>query len=164
MVNINKNSNDEDTDSLEIKPPQMISRYDKHKKSSSSTSRDKKHSRTEHRHKDRTRDRTDRHARQQHHPTQPSGRHHANFDSYDKYHLSSRDSSHHKRYVPTAYWILRERKKKLKYFSFYRRKGYSLEKTDGEREMEDLRSRLLSKRSKQDIERKIEEHQMYQRK
>lgn len=45
-----------------------------------------------------------------------------------------------------------------------RRKRYSPEKTDGEREMEDLRSRLLSKRSKQDIERKIEEHQMYHRK
>lgn len=46
----------------------------------------------------------------------------------------------------------------------FRRKRYSPEKTDGERELEDLRSRLLSKRSKQDIERKIEEHQMYQRK
>lgn len=46
----------------------------------------------------------------------------------------------------------------------HRRKRYSQEKTDGEREMEDLRSRLLSKRSKQDIERKIEEHQLYQRK
>lgn len=45
-----------------------------------------------------------------------------------------------------------------------RRKRYSPEKTDGERELEDLRSRLLSKRSKQDIERKIEEHQMYHRK
>lgn len=44
------------------------------------------------------------------------------------------------------------------------RKRYSPEKTDGERELEDLRSRLLSKRSKQDIERKIEEHQMNQRK
>ncbi|XP_031640338.1 serine/threonine-protein kinase PITSLRE isoform X2 [Contarinia nasturtii] len=134
-------SNDEDTDSLEIKPPQMINRYDKHKKSSrDSSSRDKKHSRGEHRHKDRTRERSDRHSRQ-HHSTQSSGRHHPNFDSsYDKYHLSSRDSSHQKR-----------------------RKRYSPEKTDGERELEDLRSRLLSKRSKQDIERKIEEHQMYQR-
>lgn len=50
------------------------------------------------------------------------------------------------------------------YDKFCRRKRYSPEKTDGEREMEDLRSRLLSKRSKQDIERKIEEHQMYHRK
>lgn len=49
-------------------------------------------------------------------------------------------------------------------FYFSRNKRYSPEKTDGERELEDLRSRLLSKRSKQDIERKIEEHQMYQRK
>lgn len=46
----------------------------------------------------------------------------------------------------------------------FSRKRYSPEKTDGEREMEDLRSRLLSKRSKQDIERKIEEHQLHQRK
>lgn len=49
-------------------------------------------------------------------------------------------------------------------YDICRRKRYSPEKTDGEREMEDLRSRLLSKRSKQDIERKIEEHQMYHRK
>lgn len=46
---------------------------------------------------------------------------------------------------------------------FFRRKRYS-EKTDGERELEDLRSRLLSKRSKQETERNIEEHQMTQRK
>lgn len=51
------------------------------------------------------------------------------------------------------------------FFHFnFSRKRYSPEKTDGEREMEDLRSRLLSKRSKQDIERKIEEHQLHQRK
>lgn len=96
-------SNDEDTDSLEIKPPQMISRYDKHKKSSSSGGREKKHSRSEHRHKDRQREHSDRHAARQHHSTQSSGRHHApGPDPYnDKYHsLSSRDSSsHHKRFV-----------------------------------------------------------------
>lgn len=104
-LHFDKSSNDEDTDSLEIKPPQMISRYDKHKKSSrDSSARDKKHSRGEHRHKDRTRDRTDRHARQ-HHSNQSSGRHHSNLDSsYDKYHISSRDSSHQKRFV----WILIE--------------------------------------------------------
>lgn len=45
----------------------------------------------------------------------------------------------------------------------FRRKRYS-DKTDGERELEDLRSRLLSKRSKQETERNIEEHQMTQRK
>lgn len=97
-------SNDEDTDSLEIKPPQMISRYDKHKKSSSSGGREKKHSRGEHRHKDRQRERPDRHAARQHHSTQSSGRHHAppGPDPYnEKYHnVSSRDSSsHHKRFV-----------------------------------------------------------------
>lgn len=75
------NSHDEDTDSLEIKPPQMISsRYDKHKKSSRS-SRDKKHSR-EHRHKHRSHDRSDRHAR--HHSDSHSNRHHG-IDTYDKY-------------------------------------------------------------------------------
>lgn len=96
MVNLDKSSNDEDTDSLEIKPPQMISRYDKHKKTASSSSRDKKHSRNEHRHKDRERERNDR--PRQHQSNQPSGRHHANFDAYDqKYSLSSRDSSHQKR-------------------------------------------------------------------
>lgn len=94
----NQSSNDEDTDSLEIKPPQMISRYDKHKKSSSSSSRDKKHSRGEHRHKDRTRERSERHSRQ-HHNTQASGRHHTGLDPYEKYHPSSRDSSHQKRFV-----------------------------------------------------------------
>lgn len=50
------------------------------------------------------------------------------------------------------------------FFSHFSRKRYSTEKTDGERELEDLRSRLLSKRSRQDIERKIEEHQLHQRK
>lgn len=81
-------SNDEDADSLDIKPPQMISnRYEKHKKSSSSLPRDKKHSRSgEHRHKDRSRDRGDRHSR---HNTQ--SRHHGNVDAYDKYHIPPRD-------------------------------------------------------------------------
>lgn len=55
---------------------------------------------------------------------------------------------------------------KKKCLHFCRRKRYSPEKTDAklDREMEDLRSRLLSKRSKQDIERNIDEHQSYQRK
>lgn len=90
FVNARNNSNDEDADSLDIKPPQMISsRYDKHKKSSSSSSRDKKHSR-DHRHKERSRDRNDRHSR----PSNQA-RHHSNVDSYEKY-MSSRDA-HHKR-------------------------------------------------------------------
>lgn len=174
MINCNESSNDEDTDSLEIKPPQMISRYDKQKKSSGSSSRDKKHSRGEHRHKDRTYDRTERHARQQqqpqqqqqHHSNQPSGRHHTNSDSYDKYHLSSRDSSQQKRLV--CNFSFDQTFKQFKFCVFFSiifsRKRYSPEKTDGERELEDLRSRLLSKRSKQDIDRKIEEHQLHQRK
>lgn len=74
---------------MDIKPPQMIStRYEKHnKKSSSSLSREKKHSRSgEHRHKERSRDRNDRHSR---HNTQ--SRHHGNVDAYNKYHMTSRD-------------------------------------------------------------------------
>lgn len=44
----------------------------------------------------------------------------------------------------------------------YERKRDSPSKSDSERQLEDLRSKLLSKRSRQDIERKIEEHQNYQ--
>lgn len=44
----------------------------------------------------------------------------------------------------------------------YERKRVSPDKTDGERKLEDLRSKLLSKRSRHDIERNCEEHQNYQ--
>lgn len=114
-------SNDEDTDSLEIKPPQMIGRYDKHKKSSGSVARnEKKHSRGEHRHKERARDRSDRHGGRQHHGTQSSGRHYTTgpTEPYsDKYHnSSSRDSSaHHKRYRTQ---FIRERFSKRFFFFF----------------------------------------------
>lgn len=156
---------------MEIKPPQVVNRYPKKKKYKSSSLREKKHSR-EHKHKDRSRDR-DRDIRDsRHHDSRISGdlslrtidqRHHSsksnsNIDSMDRYvKLQPRDREY---YTKT---VCKEREREKVRIKEYDRKRDSPDKTEVDRALEDLRSRLLSKRSRQDIERsKAEEHQNFQ--
>lgn len=148
-------------DSLEIKPPQAGRSEHRYKEKKSS--RDKKHSRSERRHKerDRTRDRdyqvdrrhghrierTDRsrHSRtQQQSPDQRYEVHPREREQYRTSHATHKD--------------VREVEKRPKE---YDRRKDAVDKSEAERELEDLRSRLLSKRNKYaDAERRIiaEEH------
>lgn len=199
-------SNEDDTpDSLEIKPPQSIGRYDKVKKAG--TARDKKHSR-EHRHRERggggggggndsanqMRERNMRGERPHGGVSGGGGSAHSGSGRSSleaRYHNSKSRSSREERndsrahpasnryekiainrnegraiseqyHSKSVYSSEREREKSRSKVGNYDRKRDSPTKTDAEREMDDLRSKLLSKRSRQDIERKIGEHQHYQ--
>lgn len=172
---------DEDTpDSLEIKPPQSIGRYGRMKKSSRGSDKQHSSSRGDYRHKERSRptdsryhsnssdrnrgQRDDRYDSRGYAPSSRSGSggyeksnrgdqyHHSNSGSKSAYNDRERDrersSSHRSSSKNSA--------------SAYERKRDSPSKTDAERELDDLRSKLLSKRTRQDIERKIDEHHHYQ--
>lgn len=142
-------------DSLEIKPPQAGRSY-KEKKSS----RDKKHSRSERRHKerDRTRDRDFQVDRRHGHRIERTDRNrqHSRVQQQSpdqRYEVHTREREHYR----TVHKDVREMDKRPKE---YDRRKEATDKSEAERELEDLRSRLLIKRNKYaDAEKRItEEH------
>lgn len=170
---------------MDIKPPQVVnSRYSSKQKKASS-SRDKKHSR-EHRHKrDRSRERStmstgggDRDRIRQIQITN-SGRGNGSNDGYvrgneQRYHTSSKSNSGldvpmdryenmnvrgNDHYSSKIVYKEREREREKIRYKEYERKRESPDKLAAERALEDLRSRLLNKRNKQDGERRIDENQ-----
>lgn len=160
------------------------SRYSSKQKKSSS-SRDKKHSR-EHRHKrDRSRERNaisssgaDRDRMHQIQITS-SGRGNGSNDAYlrgneQRYHNSSKSNSGldatmdryekmnsrgNDHYSSKNVYKEREREREKVRYKDYDRKRESPDKLAAERALEDLRSRLLNKRNKQDGDRRMEENQ-----
>lgn len=143
-------------DSLEIKPPQAGRSY-KEKKSS----RDKKHSRNERRHKerDRTRDRENFQVDRRHgHRIERTdrSRQHSRIQQQSpdqRYEVHPREREHYR----TMHKDVREMEKRPKEHD---RRKEATDKSEAERELEDLRSRLLIKRNKYaDAEKRIvEEH------
>lgn len=83
--------------------------------------------------------------------TEPRPSYPPSTNRYEKYRSESKEQ------VTKVAFSDREREKLR--VKGYERKRNSPEKTDGERKLEDLRSKLLSKRSRHDIERNYEEHQ-----
>lgn len=157
-------------DSLEIKPPQAAGRSkgSAHRYKEKRTSRsggDKKHSK-EHRHKDRERfsyreerrhggphrDRTERLERDQRHHQHQHLRQVA--PQPERFEMHPREREHYRHIYKES-----ERDKRAAKAIEHERGGVSrrdspLNKSEAERALEDLRSRLLSKRSKQDADKR----------
>ncbi|KAJ6633557.1 Serine/threonine-protein kinase PITSLRE, partial [Pseudolycoriella hygida] len=144
------------TDSLEIKPPQAGRSEHRYKEKKSS--RDKKHSRTERRHKerDRNRERDFQIDRRHGHRNERTDRRHQRMQQqspYQRYEVHPRDKEHYR-------MVHKDSREVEKRPNDYERRKEILEKSEAERKLEDLRSRLLIKRNKYaDAEKRIMEEQ-----
>lgn len=160
---------------MDIKPPQAGRSTNHRYKEKKASSRDKKHSR-EHRHKERermrARDRVDRHPinapghrntdrrgenvldRDRHHQQSHGGR--QGFPPVaDRYEIHPRDREQYRNVYKE-----REKEKLRTKIDHHHERGNrkeSPDKSDADRVLEDLRSRLLSKRNKHDAEKRNEE-------